>query len=304
MSTQRTIKVVETKDTKITPFETDVRTWGEFIEKFGSNFDLKNLTATENINKTNLENLEAVLPEGDFRIFLRPKQGKIKSGGVDEAAVNASSYSELKNNFIMKDAELKTFLTNMEEGKNWTQLKTDQWKAGIIKYFKLKEEQTSETTTDVTEEATTEEISNEGNVANIVDSVVNAKEVVSVTGEMQHTSAVDQISNLLSLYIEEGELDVAGSHSDDVVDGIERLKDVLDTLESIKETSSSLVSTLTFNAPAVVEVSNFEEEEKKRISEKLEAEARKKKEDEEEAKRKEREEIEAEIAELNSGFLS
>lgn len=61
---------------------TDKTTWGEVRDEIESLLDisLTNFIVTENINKTNLEHREAVLPEGDFTLFVRPS--KTKSGSI------------------------------------------------------------------------------------------------------------------------------------------------------------------------------------------------------------------------------
>lgn len=58
--------------------ETDVTTWGE-LKKLVSDFNSDTMKATEGTTKTTLESNEAVLPTGDFKVFLTPS--KIKAGG-------------------------------------------------------------------------------------------------------------------------------------------------------------------------------------------------------------------------------
>lgn len=89
--TARVITLYATKGAKKAKLETEVSTWGELkylIRKEG--YDLDKLHATENINKTDLVNDAAVLPVGDFTVFMRPKQ--VKSGGRGDGL----SYKDIK----------------------------------------------------------------------------------------------------------------------------------------------------------------------------------------------------------------
>jgi hypothetical protein len=95
MSTQtitaRVITLYATKGAKKAKLETEVSTWGELkslIKREG--YDLDKLHATENINKTDLVNDAAVLPTGDFTVFMRPKQ--VKSGNRGDGL----SYKDIK----------------------------------------------------------------------------------------------------------------------------------------------------------------------------------------------------------------
>jgi hypothetical protein len=80
MSTQRTVTVFSTAGKRKSKIETDVTTWADLkklVTKDGYNLD--KLLATENITRRDLANEGAILPEGDFTLFLRPT--KTKSGG-------------------------------------------------------------------------------------------------------------------------------------------------------------------------------------------------------------------------------
>ncbi|ALN97166.1 hypothetical protein [Flavobacterium phage FpV4] len=91
-ATARVITLYATKGAKKAKLETEATTWGELkslIKREG--YDLDKLHATENINKTDLVNDAAVLPTGDFTVFMRPKQ--VKSGGRGDGL----SYKEIKS---------------------------------------------------------------------------------------------------------------------------------------------------------------------------------------------------------------
>ena len=90
--TSRVITIYATKGAKKAKLETEVTTWGELkslIKREGYDFD--KLHATENINKTDLVNDAAVLPAGEFTVFMRPKQVKSGSRG------SCLSYKEIKS---------------------------------------------------------------------------------------------------------------------------------------------------------------------------------------------------------------
>lgn len=127
MSTTRKITIVSTKNNKVKNYESDVTTWGDLNALITGDFDLSNLKATENINKTTLEHVDAVLPTGDFRVFLRPV--KTKSG----QDFSEMKFGELRATFKDDDA-VKKFLTGKGNGRNWTQLKTDELRTFLTEY--------------------------------------------------------------------------------------------------------------------------------------------------------------------------
>ena len=127
----RKIIVYSTKG-KSGSFESDAKTWGEIqndVRRIVG--DLDNLIATENVNKTNLGHQDSVLPEGDFKIFLRPS--KTKSGATN---FNSMSFKELRTFIAEKGQPCKDYL-NVEakkSGRNWTQLSTEEMKTLLSSY--------------------------------------------------------------------------------------------------------------------------------------------------------------------------
>ncbi len=124
MSNTRIITVVATKNGRIKKYTTDARTWGDLKELIQDEYDLTNLKSTENVNKTTLEHIDAVLPEGDFRLFLRPS--KTKSGGFD---VTGKGFKDLRA--LVTTDEIKNHLNTIVPGKNWTQLSTADLAKGL-----------------------------------------------------------------------------------------------------------------------------------------------------------------------------
>ena len=124
MSTETQIAVREivayaTKGGKIAKINTAVKTWGELkplLKREG--YDLNSLLAAESINRADLVNDLAVLPEGPFRVFLRPKQTK---SGAD------LPYKEVRakvQELIASDGDVAK--AHFNEGKNYTTKKGDE----------------------------------------------------------------------------------------------------------------------------------------------------------------------------------
>ena len=124
MSTETQIAVREivayaTKGGKIAKINTDAKTWGELkplLKREG--YDLNSLLAAESINRADLVNDLAVLPEGPFRVFLRPKQTK---SGAD------LPYKEVRakvQELIASDGDVAK--AHFNEGKNYTTKKGDE----------------------------------------------------------------------------------------------------------------------------------------------------------------------------------
>ena len=115
----REIVAYATKGGKIAKINTDVKTWGELkplLREEG--YDLNSLLAAESINRSDLVNDLAVLPEGPFRVFLRPKQTK---SGAD------LPYKEVRakvQEIIASDGDVAK--AHFNEGKNYTTKKGDE----------------------------------------------------------------------------------------------------------------------------------------------------------------------------------
>ena len=107
----RKIIVYSTKG-KSGSFDSNAKTWGEIQSNVkGIVGDLDNLIATENVNKTNLGHQDSILPEGDFKIFLRPS--KTKSGATNFSSM---SFKELRVFIAEKGQPCKDYLN--AEAKN------------------------------------------------------------------------------------------------------------------------------------------------------------------------------------------
>lgn len=129
----RTITIISTRGQQMKKYESAARTWGELTSEIGGDYDLSGLKAVENINKTTLENVDSVLPEGPHRIFLRPEKTK---SGIDFSEM---SFADLRKNYVQDKPEVILFLMNMFE-KNWTRMGTAELREGLTAYHRQLEE--------------------------------------------------------------------------------------------------------------------------------------------------------------------
>lgn len=109
----RKIKIVPTRGEKKT-IEFEGNTWKELrsvIERNG--YDLNNMKCVESIFRHTLEHDEAIIPDGDFKLFLMPY--KSKSGALDRKEL----FLEI-NKIKEKDPASKSYFGNI------TQIKTEK----------------------------------------------------------------------------------------------------------------------------------------------------------------------------------
>lgn len=115
------VTIFSTKGSTKKVHETNAKTWGELKREISDFYDLSNLQATENVNRADLVSDLAVLPSGDFTLFLRPI--KTKSG--------AYSYVEAKK-IIQANPSLKEGIKKMY-GKNYTNLNAEKLNEALSK---------------------------------------------------------------------------------------------------------------------------------------------------------------------------
>jgi len=129
VTTEREVTIYATRGGNMKKIMTSVKTWGELqplVRREG--FDLGSLLAAENINKTDLVNDLAVLPEGNFRLFLRPKQ--TKSGATPD---RKECFAIIKAHIAANPGDKAKFTI---DGKNMTQLSTPVVQDLVAKYCK------------------------------------------------------------------------------------------------------------------------------------------------------------------------
>lgn len=171
----------------IKKIDSDATTWGELkneiIETGG--YDLTNLTATENVNKTTLESMEAVLPEGDFVLFLRATKFK---AGADYANM---SFANLRSHLT---DELKELIKE-KYNRNWTQLSKKKLAEFLTEQDKLGTSDIFEDDTDDTDNA------------NDVATDFNLRPYALDANE----NVVDFLTTLLEMYEDNWDLNVVAS---------------------------------------------------------------------------------------------
>lgn len=131
----RTITVYSTKNTTVKRYETETTSWEEFRNMLiADGYDLHNLQATENVNRTTLLNLDAVLPNQDFVLFLRPVE--TKQGAT---MTRSEIYAKLN-----EDPDLKDFVKNSISADNYTHASSDELEDLINEYYSDDEEDSDE----------------------------------------------------------------------------------------------------------------------------------------------------------------
>jgi len=124
----RKITVYSTKGKSNAEITTDVATWGELKPLLVSEgYDLDSLNATENINRTDLINTGAILPEGEFTLFLRPKQTK---SGAD-VDLDEAGFRELREIIKSFNAETKREYLESLNGENYTIFPTEKLRQSL-----------------------------------------------------------------------------------------------------------------------------------------------------------------------------
>ena len=266
MSTRK-VTVVSTKTNKIMNYETEATTWGELVETIQKDFDLSNLKANENINKTTLEHIDAKLPEGPFRVFLRPT--KTKSGNTDFSNMG---FKEMRENFVKTKKEIQSFLLS-KFSKNWTQLKTTELRDGLAEYHKDAKSSAPvvEETTNVAEEQPVQ------NTESAVRELTTDEKIATAFALLQDVDIRDSeaFQNL-----DDNEQEEAEVFFDELIENMNSLTEFIPVGDVVE------VSAPTTSAPAVVE--EVESAEDKAAREAKEEEAR------QEAERKEAERLENE----------
>ena len=150
----REIVAYATKGGKIAKINTDVKTWGELkplLKREG--YDLNSLLAAESINRADLVNDLAVLPEGPFRVFLRPKQtksgadlpykevrAKVQELIASDGDVAKAHFNEGKNYTTKKGDELNTLLNSYKGGSTATSSEKAEPKKEELKALKAEEQ--------------------------------------------------------------------------------------------------------------------------------------------------------------------
>jgi len=125
----RDITIYATKGKGIKTINTDVAEWQplrDLLRREG--YDMNSLHATESINRTDLINDNAKLPEGPFTVFLRPKKTKSGVGGTKDL-----SFKELRS--MVKQLQDHDGADRVKEKLgNYTQLSTENLRSALASY--------------------------------------------------------------------------------------------------------------------------------------------------------------------------
>lgn len=187
MSTR--IVTVFTSKGKKQKIETEATTWGELKPQVQEHYDLSNLQPTENVNKTTLTHQDAVLPTGNFVLFLRPVKTK---SGID--GVEGLGFRDLRK--LVTSDEIKEHLNNQVDGKNWTQLGTDDLRAGLSSFNASDAPVVEETVEEVVEEVaeTQEESCDTPTVKTPLEKAQQVKTLLSeICDEVDDEDACDRV---------------------------------------------------------------------------------------------------------------
>lgn len=207
---ERVITVVATKGGRIEKITTDAVTWGDLREIIQDKWDLGKLKAVENVNKTTLEHIDAVLPTGDFRLFLRPSQTK---SGTDFSNMG---FSEMRNSYIKIDEEAKKFLSSFKSDKNWTQLTTPELREGLTAYEATKSGDSTSNITPAKEEVVTD--AGERVLVNALGNLKSAQTLLE--------NAWNEIQN--NEEISEDEFDELDSRFENIQDEVSAIENILE----------------------------------------------------------------------------
>jgi hypothetical protein len=94
-------------------------------------YDMQNLKATENINRTNLEVDTAKLPTEDFTLYLRPVKTK---SGCDRNDLLDMSFKDLRQTVRDFKEKYSEFDSWLKEKGNYTQFSTETLRNILIEY--------------------------------------------------------------------------------------------------------------------------------------------------------------------------
>tara|TARA_R110002020_G_scaffold148076_4_gene323914 strand:- start:5630 stop:6295 length:666 start_codon:yes stop_codon:yes gene_type:complete len=135
----RKVTVYSTKGKTNAEITTDVTTWGELRELLISEhgYEMDSLNATENINRTDLINTGANLPEGEFTLFLRPVKTKSGNGLVEVTReyLVSTDFKGLREAIKSLPQDLKEDYVKSLRGENYTHFTTAKLRVTLIDFF-------------------------------------------------------------------------------------------------------------------------------------------------------------------------
>ena len=219
----RTIKVVQTATASVKKFNSDATTWGELADQIKDEYNLNKVKATVKETKGTLEHHDAVLPEGEFTIFLRA--AKNKAGGKNK--FSSMSFKELRA-WVKEHPEVKDyFKKNPIEGRNWTQWSAEEL-ANAINNLANKKETAEPTKKEEVEEMQAEEVeetATKDTPRTAVESNQSFK--ISDLSTEQKLDTISLLADAIREDFEDGEsvLNVKSKHTRRVIGDIEEIQD-------------------------------------------------------------------------------
>ena len=201
----REIVAYATKGGKIAKINSDVKTWGELKPLLKmEGYDLNSLLAAESINRADLVNDLAVLPEGPFRVFLRPKQtksgadlpykevrAKVQELIASDGDVAKAHFNEGKNYTTKKGDELNVLLNSYKGGSGTTSSAKAEPKKEAVKIEAPKAEEKASP-----KASEDQEVSEEGCIEVAVEALSKIKSVDT-------TAIISLVKDLLSVPVKE-----------------------------------------------------------------------------------------------------
>ena len=131
----RKVLVFSTVGAQEATIETDVTTWGELqglilSESVFSNIQFNKMIVLVKETKNTLESMDAILPEGDFTIYIRQRNAEKGVAGTDKM-----SFKELRGlvkELLLSDGDrFKSYIGN------YTQMSTEALRAALKNYKSL-----------------------------------------------------------------------------------------------------------------------------------------------------------------------
>jgi len=197
MSSKRTVTLKMTSQKDVVTHLSDARTFGELKAELTA-VNWNGMRVVERSKKVTLQVDDAILPAGDFQLFLVPE--KVKSGAVEKLDdVKNANYNMLRSH--------GSFLNKMKEAKLDLSGTTKQLRKVIEKYYKKADKaaaQTKAVSTDATSvvdpvgeiEAARTMINDA--IDNIIDGIKNAP------------AAVDNTQYLIKVSMDDLDTEIAG----------------------------------------------------------------------------------------------
>lgn len=196
--------------------EVNSTTWGDLQKELSNNgVSTSGMKAVHGQTRVTLEHKDAIIPDGDFNLFLLPV--KTKSGGILTAAqVEALPYKDLRSELSRLAAEGgESFKAHFNQDKNYTTKTTGDLKSLLISYYakasttsgrtQAKAEpakentKVSRTVKAEPKQAEKAPVKKDNGVGKVVGSVGQAKSSVPAKTQGEDTGLNEEIDNMVNV---------------------------------------------------------------------------------------------------------